>query len=282
MIVQLDNHNSTVKINTLGAELVSFYNNGINYIWAIDEKFWNKTSPVLFPIVGRLKNDEYTFSENRYQLPRHGFARNLEFEISSQTEKSVTFSLKESEETLSNYPFHFELKIQYTLNDSQLEIAYWVTNNSNSIMPFSLGAHPAFAIDSDFESYSLFFEKDDVLVNHELENENFTEKSFPIPLKNHQLPLSYSLFEKDAIVLKKLASEKVILLKKEIPYLAIDLKGFPNLGIWTKPEAPFLCIEPWYGFADNTNTNGTILNKEGIITLQPNEVFSASFSIIIL
>jgi galactose mutarotase-like enzyme len=282
MILQLDNHISTVKINTLGAELVSFYNNGRNYIWAIDEKFWNKTSPVLFPIVGRLKNDEYTFSENKYQLPRHGFARNHEFEISSQNEESVTFSLKESEETLTNYPFNFELKIQYTLKDSQLEIAYSVINNSNTIMPFSLGAHPAFAIDSDFEDYSLLFEKDDVLVNHELENENFTGKSVAIPLINNQLPLSYSLFEKDAIVLKKLDSEKVVLLKKEIPYLAVDYKGFPNLGIWTKPEAPFLCIEPWCGFADNINTKGTILNKEGIITLQPNEVFTTSFSIIIL
>jgi galactose mutarotase-like enzyme len=282
MILQLDNHISTVKINTLGAELVSFYNNGRNYIWAIDEKFWNKTSPVLFPIVGRLKNDEYTFSENKYQLPRHGFARNHEFEISSQNEESVTFSLKESEETLTNYPFNFELKIQYTLKDSQLEIAYSVINNSNTIMPFSLGAHPAFAIDSDFEDYSLLFEKDDVLVNHELENENFTGKSVAIPLINNQLPLSYSLFEKDAIVLKKLDSEKVVLLKKEIPYLAVDYKGFPNLGIWTKPEAPFLCIEPWCGFADNINTKRTILNKEGIITLQPNEVFTTSFSIIIL
>lgn len=282
MILQLDNHISTVKINTLGAELVSFYNNGRNYIWAIDEKFWNKTSPVLFPIVGRLKNDEYTFSENKYQLPRHGFARNHEFEISSQNEELVTFSLKESEETLTNYPFNFELKIQYTLKDSQLEIAYSVINNSNTIMPFSLGAHPAFAIDSDFEDYSLLFEKDDVLVNHELENENFTGKSVAIPLINNQLPLSYSLFEKDAIVLKKLDSEKVVLLKKEIPYLAVDYKGFPNLGIWTKPEAPFLCIEPWCGFADNINTKRTILNKEGIITLQPNEVFTTSFSIIIL
>ncbi|HKX87110.1 MAG TPA: aldose 1-epimerase family protein [Flavobacterium sp.] len=282
MIIQLSNHNSTVKINTLGAELVSFYNNGRNYIWAIDEKFWNKTSPVLFPIVGRLKNDEYTFSGNRYQLPRHGFARNHEFEISSQTEKSVTFSLKESEGTLFVYPFLFELKIQYTLKDSQLEIAYSVINNSNTIMPFSLGAHPAFKIDSDFEDYSLLFEKDDVLVNHELENENFNGKTVAVPLKNHQLPLSYSLFEKDAIVLKKINSKKVTLIRQNVPYLALDFKEFPNLGIWTKPEAPFLCIEPWCGFADNTNTNGIILNKEGIIKLQPNEAFTTSFSIIIL
>ena len=282
MIIQLSNHNSTVKINTLGAELVSFYNNGRNYIWAIDEKFWNKTSPVLFPIVGRLKNDEYTFSGNKYQLPRHGFARNHEFEISSQTEKSVTFSLKESEGTLFVYPFLFELKIQYTLKDSQLEIAYSVINNSNTIMPFSLGAHPAFKIDSDFEDYSLLFEKDDVLVNHELENENFNGKTVAVPLKNHQLPLSYSLFEKDAIVLKKINSKKVTLIRQSVPYLALDFKEFHNLGIWTKPEAPFLCIEPWCGFADNTNTNGILLNKEGIIKLQPNEAFTTSFSIIIL
>lgn len=282
MIIRLTTNKSSIEINSLGAELLSFNYNNKNYIWTIDEKFWNKTSPVLFPIVGRLKNDEYTFSENTYQLPRHGFARNQEFEVKDQTENTVVFLLKETSETFVNYPFKFELTIQYILEETELKIAYSVKNNNDIPMPFSLGAHPAFAIDSDFEDFSLNFKEDDVLIHNELINENFTGNKTLIPLRDHTLQLSYSLFENDAIVLKQLNSKKITLFKKNIPYLAVDFNGFSNLGIWTKPEAPFLCIEPWCGFADSTNTSGDILTKDGIITVNPDQEFKTSFSILIL
>ncbi|MFC4818621.1 aldose 1-epimerase family protein [Flavobacterium sp. GCM10023249] len=279
MIIELKSSESIVKISSLGAELLSFHSNNTNYIWTIDEKFWNKTSPLLFPIVGRLKNDEYFFSGKCYKLPRHGFARNLHFEVFEQTENSAAFVIKENQETLNNYPFCFELTIKYTLNENTLDILYSVKNNSTIAMPFSLGAHPAFRIDSNFDEYSLHFEKDDILIHHELENEGFNGKTSLIPLEKNKLALSYSLFEKDAIVLKTLNSEKVTLLKKNVPYLTVNFKGFPQLGIWTKPRAPFICIEPWHGFADTHNCSGNILEKEGINIIQPNEVFTTSLSI---
>lgn len=282
MTIRLKHLDSHAIINPLGAELVEFQSKGSNCIWTIDERFWDKTSPVLFPIVGRLKNDTYTFSGKQYNLPRHGFARNYEFEVFSKSESSVIFSLKENEKTLEIYPFRFELRLEYTLLESTLEIKYRVKNNSEAAMPFSIGAHPAFAIDSCFEDYTLSFENDDVLLSHELENENFSGKTYSIELQNRNLPLSYSFFEKDAIVLKKFNSEKITILKNNIPYLAVKVAGFPNLGIWTKPKAPFLCIEPWHGYADNANTSGDIFKKEGIIILNKEDEFKASIAISIL
>lgn len=149
-------------------------------------------------------------------------------------------------------------------------------------MPFSIGAHPAFAIDSDLTNYAIRFEKEEELIAHELEKEQFSGKTKSITLKNKTLPLSYSLFEKDAIVLKKLESKNIIILKKQLPYLKIDFGNFPNLGIWTKNNAPFLCIEPWHGYADSANANGCIEDKEGIIVINKGDSFETSFSIEIL
>jgi len=282
MEVCLQNQNIKVKINSFGAELTSLSKGKNNYIWTIDEQFWNKTSPVLFPIVGSLKNDSYLLNQKKFSLPRHGFARNYEFNVIEKTETSATFSLSENEETLKVYPFHFELQIAYTLQENELIISYLVKNNSNEKMPFSIGAHPAFAIDSDITDYSLLFENDDILVTHELEKGQFSGKTRNLILEDKNLPLSYSLFDKDALVFKKLNSASLTILKNKNPYLKVNFESFPNLGIWTKPEAPFLCIEPWHGYSDNKDSNRNIFEKEGIQTLNKHETFKTSFSIEIL
>lgn len=282
MIVLIQNQKISAQINSLGAELIRLNNADTSFIWTIDEQYWNKTSPILFPIVGRLKNDSYTLNEVQYSLARHGFARNFEFAIVTKKEDSVTFSLSENQETLVQYPFLFELQICYTLVENKLVISYLVKNNSNQKMPFSIGAHPAFAIDYDLTNYAIRFEKEEELITHELENEQFSGKTKSITLKNKTLPLSYSLFEKDAIVFKKLESKNIIILKKQLPYLKINFGNFPNLGIWTKNNSPFLCIEPWHGYADSANANGRIEDKEGIITIQKGDSFETSFSVEIL
>jgi galactose mutarotase-like enzyme len=163
-----------------------------------------------------------------------------------------------------------------------LVISYMVKNNSDQEMPFSIGAHPAFAIESSLTNYAIQFENDEELITHELENEQFSGNMKTIVLKNKTLPLSYSLFEKDAIVLKKLESKNIIILKNHLPYLKINFGNFPNLGIWTKNNAPFLCIEPWHGYADSVNANCRIEDKEGIIVLTKGDSFETSFSIEIL
>lgn len=279
MIITLSNNKISASINTIGAELIRLEKDNQNYIWTVDEAFWNKTSPILFPIVGRLKNDSYSINGKAYELPRHGFARNFEFEVAHQTGSSAVFILTENAETLKNYPFQFELRLKYELIENSLKISYSVLNKSQEIMPFSIGAHPAFAIEDSFSDYSLQFNEAEEFVSYELENEQFSNSFRKINSENGQINLDYSLFEKDALVFKHLKSDKLTLLKGNQPYLSIKFEGFPFLGIWTKSNAPFLCIEPWCGLADNVNHNGNIYEKEGINLIHPSESFLRTIQI---
>lgn len=282
MQITVSNSIFSAVIDTKGAELKQLLKGNQNYIWEIDTQYWDKTSPVLFPIVGRLKDDKYTINNKEYSLPRHGFARNYNFEMLNHSENQVVFRLSENEETLKVYPFQFELEMKYILIENTLTIQYSVKNNSKTLMPFSLGGHPAFALHTNLEAYALVFDQEDSLIRHKLKNDYFSGDTFEILLQDHQLYLSDELFEKDAIVLKSFQSKEITLLKNQVPYLSFQLEGFPHLGIWKKANAPFLCIEPWQGFADHCDDSGEIFQKEGIIVLPPNEVFSTSFSITIL
>ncbi len=268
MIITLSNTKISASINTIGAELIQLEKDNKNYIWTVDETYWNKTSPILFPIVGRLKNDSYSINGKSYEMPRHGFARNFEFDVEHQTENSVVFLLTENPETLKQYPFPFELRLQYELIENSVKMSYSVLNKSQEIMPFSIGAHPAFAIEDAFSDYSLQFNEAEEFVSYELENEQFSNSFRKINSENGQINLDYSLFEKDALVFKHLKSDKLTLLKGNQPYLSVEFEGFPFLGIWTKSNAPYLCIEPWCGLADNVNHNGNIYEKEGIQLLE--------------
>jgi galactose mutarotase-like enzyme len=273
MIITLSNTKISASIDSLGAELIRLEKDHQNYIWTVDEMYWNKTSPILFPIVGRLKNDTYTIADKKYELPRHGFARNFEFQILNQTESSVVFVLESNSETLKNYPFEFQLQLEYELDGNELKMKYSVENKSNATMPFSIGAHPAFTIEDSFSDYSLQFNATEEFVSYELENEQFNNSSKKIHSENGQINLDYALFEKDALVFKHMKSNELTLLKKNKPVLSVQFEGFPYLGIWTKPNAPFLCIEPWCGLADNVNHNGNIFEKEGIQLLNKESKF---------
>ncbi len=282
MIVTITNSQLSATINTFGAELISLVKNNKNYIWQVDETYWNKTSPVLFPIVGRLKNDSYTFNGKTYQLSRHGFARNMEFTFDKKSDSQVIFELNETEVTKAIYPFNFKLLLAYTLLDNELVIEYFVRNQSDEVLPFSIGAHPAFAISDKFENYSLQFNAADTFETHHLENESFNGKTTLVETKNNAISLNYNLFEKDALVFKQLNSDEVILKNKENPILKVSFDHFPYLGIWTKENAPFLCIEPWCGLADSINHNGNLEDKEGMNHLSAGEDFLRAIRIEIL
>lgn len=283
MNITIYNHQIKATINTLGAELIQLEKENHNYIWTIDETYWNKTSPILFPIVGRLKNDTYTIEGKTYELPRHGFARNFEFKVEHQTENAVVFLLTENSETLKQYPFQFELRLKYEIIENSLKMNYSIINKSQETMPFSIGAHPAFAINELFSDFTIAFNEVEDFVSHELEKEQFNNSSKKIPSeKNGKINLDYALFEKDALVFKHLKSDILTLLKKNQPYISVKFKGFPYLGIWTKPNAPFLCIEPWCGLADNINHNGNIYEKEGIQILDKNANFQREINITLL
>lgn len=272
----------TASINTAGAELNSLQRNGKEYLWSGNPEFWGKHSPVLFPIVGTLKNNTYKYNGIEYNLSRHGFARDNVFSITEQSEESITFRLGSDDSTSKVYPFRFSLEIKYSLKDTTLFIDYRVINNGIEPMPFSLGAHPAFALYSDFESYSLEFDDNDALTSYRLKNDLLSEETITIPLTEKSLPLNYELFANDALVIKGVKSKSVTIREKESPVLRLNFQDFPDLGLWTKPGAPFICIEPWHGYSDTPDNDGTIINKEGIIVLVSGNEFTTGFSIDVL
>ncbi|WP_433829815.1 aldose 1-epimerase family protein [Flavobacterium anhuiense] len=283
MITTISNSTLKASIKHTGAELFSIKDNQNNeYIWEGNPDFWGKHSPVLFPIVGTLKNNTYTIRGKEYHLPRHGFARDMEFSLLEKTENKAIFSLKSSEETLQKYPFDFELQLIYTLNESALELEYKVVNNGKKEMPFSIGAHPAIALPNNFEDYAFQFEKEENLKYYILENDLISSQTKILDTKNNLVPLNYALFKNDALIFKTLESKSLTILYNSKPYVKVDYQDFPSLGIWTKENAPFICIEPWLGYSDTDENTGDLYQKEGILTLDENKDFSAKFSITIL
>ncbi|MBF4471513.1 aldose 1-epimerase family protein [Flavobacterium sp. HJJ] len=283
MTTAISNAVLTAEIKHTGAELCSLKDNlNKEYIWNGNPEFWGKHSPVLFPIVGTLKNNTYQYSNTDYHLSRHGFAREMEFELIDKHENSVTFSLAATPETKEKYPFDFDLHLVYTLENKTLKIEYKVFNNGKSKMPFSIGAHPAFDLPNDFKNYSLAFEKEDSLNYYLLEDGLISNTTNEIALDKNELHLNYDLFANDALVFKNIISKSVTILENSKPFLKVSFSDFPDLGIWTPPNAPFICIEPWFGYSDTVDKSGALLDKEGIQVLDADESFHAAFSIEIL
>ena len=279
MEITIQNQAIKAVIKTKGAELSSLQKEDKNYIWEINSEFWNKTSPILFPIVGALKNGEYLYEGNVYKLSRHGFARDFEFEVIENSENAVVFSLKSNEETLKVYPFHFELQLSYILEGNKLVVKYEIINRSSEKMYYSIGAHPAFNIDGNFEDFSLIFDDEKDLETYKLEKDLFSGKTEILKLNGNVLPLQYELFEEDALVFKNFATKSLTLAKNNESVMKVSFPDFPYLGIWTKKDAPFICIEPWLGIADNANASGKIEEKEGIQILENNSKKQIAWSV---
>lgn len=287
MKIALNSDKISVQIDTKGAELQMAVNheNGLNYMWNGDANFWGKFSPVLFPIVGALKNDEYFYQDKTYKLTRHGFARDYEFEIEKHTDSEVLLSFSDDEQTLKSYPFKFKLSIHYKVVDSKLTCTYIVENPVNKPMFFSIGAHPAFAVPLTnglaYTDYFLQFNNDEVLDNYPIAQNLVGLVSEKIDLEeNNVLPLTHQLFYNDALVFKSLKSDSVNLLcTKNNNGLKFDFAGFPFFGIWAAIDANFVCLEPWCGIADSMNHNGQLLEKEGIIHLEGNATWQKAWSV---
>ena len=279
MEITIQNQAIKAVIKTKGAELSSLKKGGKNYIWEINSEFWNKTSPILFPIVGALKNGEYFHEGKVYKLSRHGFARDFEFEVIENSENAVVFSLKSNEETLKVYPFHFELQLSYILEGNKLVVKYEIINRSSEKMYYSIGAHPAFNIDGNFEDFSLIFDDEKDLETYKLEQDLFSGKTEILKLNGNVLPLQYELFEEDALVFKNFATKSLTLAKNNESVMKVSFPNFPYLGIWTKKDAPFICIEPWLGIADNAHASGKIEEKEGVQILENNSKKQIAWSV---
>ena len=283
----LKNQTLTIKINPKGAELVSVFNqeNQTEYMWSADAEFWGKSSPVLFPIVGALKDNLYRFEGQEYHLLRHGFAREREFLVENANDESVTFLLMHDEESLKVYPFAFEFRLKYELHESRLSVTYSVKNIDNKTMYFSVGGHPAFAVplsaDTNYEDYYLEFNETENFQRWGLvEGGLIATHSTDFLLNTNRLALTKELFYDDAIVFKNLQSTEIILKSHKTTHqLKFDFKGFPYLGIWAAKDADFVCIEPWCGIADSENHTQELTQKEGIIALEADEVFERNWSI---
>lgn len=284
--VMIQNQFLSAKIACTGAELTSLKDvqSGIEYLWQGDPDHWARQSPILFPIVGSLKDDEYIFDGNRYKLLQHGFAMNKAFRIVSQTEKGVTFSIQDDEKTLHIYPFRFELRITYELMDRVLKIGYMVINQDDKEMYFSIGGHPGFNCPlrpgekrSDYQL--VFDEKEDASIQLRAGRLR-SGGSVTFLTSENAIPISENLFDRGALIFSNLKSKSVQLKRGDDRVLTIHFEGFPNLGVWSSSAtAPFICIEPWFGMTDPVYTNKKLAEKEGIIRLPRGKEFFASYVI---
>lgn len=272
----------TVRVKDHGAELCSIRSaSGREYLWQGDPTIWGRHAPVLFPIVGKLADDRYSFEGKSYGLKQHGFARDMDFELVEETAKSLSFQLLPSPETRQRYPFEFALRVNYLLEGSSLEAQYEVRNRGNGVMPFSIGAHPGFALnwgaDDRIEDYFLEFEKVETLDASLLGRDNLLSAKIERVMENENLlPLRKEMFNRDALIFLHLESERISLGSyKHKNRVTMEFPAFPNLGIWAKPGAPFICIEPWFGHADTEETDGILMNKPGIIKLKPGGSFTS-------
>lgn len=286
-MITLENEIFTLTFNTRGAELKSVFDKRFqkNIVYDGLGAYWNRSAPVLFPFVGKLKNNQYQVKQKSYQMSQHGFARDMVFELIEESKNQLIFQLKSTKETKQYYPFDFCLRVIYTLENSRVTTTYQVENSSKKELLFSIGGHPGFVCpiheDEKFEDYYLEFEAPEttILDHFLLEGGLLNGKMEKLILEGNTLHLSYPLFEKDALVLKYLESIKIHLKSRKSSYcLTFRFRDFPFFGIWTKTNAPFICLEPWCGIADSIDSTGNLIEKEGINSLEPGALFERSYS----
>ena len=283
---ELSNDRLSIKVALKGAELQSLLDlkNNREWLWQGDETYWGKRSPVLFPFVGAVKEGVYKYCDQSYPMTKHGFARDRDFLLESRSENHLTFLLKSDEATLSIYPFRFEFRITYQLHQNKLTIIYEVSNQSHHEMIFSIGGHPAFNCPMDREKWQLEFEEAEHLETFLINEKNGLIKGNKksLPVNGKPLVLSGELFKKDALIFDHLESHYVDLAgPAPEDRIRFEIGKFPLLAFWS-PEAPFLCIEPWFGMADKETSSGHLEHKPGTVTLVPDTAFKTAYSVIVM
>lgn len=282
MIHTIQSDGLFVDINDKGAELCSIFSKKTHkeYLWQGDPNIWGRQAPVLFPIIGRLKDGKYTYNGKEYQMPRHGFASGMDFTVRQTEEGSLIFTCEDTKETLAMYPFSFTFHVIYTLQWNVLETIYFVVNRTDGPMYFSFGSHEGFncpMVEGEtFEDcYIEFDHVNDYKCLTNSENILLTDEKYTVIENGKRLPLNYGLFENDALIFERIPSGKLILgSNKSKEKIEVAYDNAPHLGLWTKPGAPYLCIEPWVGLPDFEDTDGDLTKKRGIIKLEKEEHFS--------
>ena len=286
-MIVIENSSLRVVIKTQGAELDSIRHKAhqLEYLWQGDAAFWGKKSPILFPIVGTLKDNNFSYKGKKYTLPRHGFARDKTFSVEQHSADSATFLLVSNAETLKNYPFSFEFRICYALKDNTLCVTYAVKNTGSDDMYFSVGGHPAFRLPlvdgTIYTDYFIELNQAETSGRYPLSINGLLELKSNFFLENsNKIPLNPALFYEDAVVLKHLEATSMAILSDKTPHgLRMTFEGFPYFGIWAAKNAPFVCLEPWCGISDSVNTTLELTKKEGINQLKNREIFERTWQV---
>ncbi len=288
MFYCLENKFIAVKIKDTGAELCSYYDKKKQreIIWQADPYHWRRHAPILFPIVGKVYKNSYKHENKNYELSQHGFARDQEFKVIEQSNDSITLETTSSEITKVLFPFDFNLKVKISIFNKEVKVTYRVENPSVKEIYFCIGAHPGFNCPfdhkSDFSDYELKFNKiecsDRILLNKSGFRTGERAKDW---LSGHTIKLHEALFNDDALIFDNLKSQFIsIKSNKTSDQVKIGWSNYSHMGIW-KPlnNAPFICIEPWNGMADEVNTEEDFKNKYGIINLKPGNNFECFYTI---
>ena len=260
--------NVRIEVSAFGAELRSVcVGGGDNLLWSKDEQFWNRVAPNLFPIVGRLKGDQFRFSDKDFSMKQHGFARDCVFTVVSNDRESLRMRLVWNENTFLSYPFCFQYDVIYSAQGGLLWVDYEISNLGEDPMLYSVGGHPGFAIEGALENYELRFDEKFVADRWLIDGAYYSGMTELMEV-DRTLKLTDDLFEKDAIVFRQPPFGRVSLWerggKKLLDFVCSE---WDAVGFWTKPGAPFFCIEPWWGWADSWEDSGELLEKPGIYTL---------------
>ncbi|WP_372655836.1 aldose 1-epimerase family protein [Halobacteriovorax sp.] len=289
-LIEISSEFIKAKISTKGAELKSLLDTESykEYLWQSNSKWWGRSAPILFPIVGKLMDDKYRIGNKYYPMSQHGFARDAEFQVVRAESDSAHFKLEYSEETLKFYPFKFILEVKFKVYGPKLFVDYEVRNVDRRDMLFSIGSHPAFNIPLDETDkptdYYVEFEEEEHGGAYYLENGlvNFHTAPDRRMFNGRKIALTKDLFKHDALIFKDIVSTKVSL--KSISSsrsVVLDFENCPYLGLWAPEGAPFICIEPWTGVADGIDSKNDFFEKEGLVTLESGKCFQSNYSVFI-
>ena len=293
-IISISNGSLTASIDTMGAQLMSLQKGESEYLWQGDVNWWPRRAPILFPIVGVLKDGKAESAEGTVSLARHGLARLNQFEVVEKSDSSVTLQLKSTEETRMSYPYDFELKLIFSVDGDTLTQTYEVTNPANVVLPFTLGAHPAFNIPipgveaASLDQYHLLFTHSWTSYGPSITDDGLCDYATPqrLIVDSDTLSLSWELIDREkTITLEDVPDRRITLAanveaSSEAHGIQMDFEGFDYLGIWSAaPGCPFVALEPWCGIADTVDCDGIFEHKPGIISLEPGQSIAKTLSI---
>jgi len=274
----------TCVINEFGAEIVSLRSKSTEheYIWQADPTIWAGSAPILFPIVGRLKNGKYTVDHQEYTLPTHGFINRQCFIVKQRTESSITLSASANSVTLKSYPFKFQFDVTFSLEHKSLTVSYEISNQDSTELYFSIGSHPAFSLPlTEFrnEQCTLVFSDQEKHYCQRIKKDLLSEDTYPVKLTGKTLTLTSQLFADDALIFRDIRSTEITLMVADKALLAFDMGNNKHLGLWAKPDSPYVCIEPWTATDETIKTPTELKEKPDMLSLSPGAAYTNYYRI---